>query len=79
MGHRWQDGYSADVEIYLLVGDSRIEVAQVMGDSLVLRRHQTLPSETIATLVIVVDGQEDREQILLRTSQGSDSDLVAYF
>lgn len=37
MGQRWLDGYSAEVEIYLLVNGKRFDVAQIGNGSLILR------------------------------------------
>jgi hypothetical protein len=80
MGQRWLDGYSADVEIYLLIGRRRIDVAQIAGDVLVLRDSQnSIPPETIATLVVLVDGHEEREHILLRSGAESTQELVPFF
>jgi hypothetical protein len=79
MGQRWLDGYSAEVEIYLLIAGRRIEVAQIMGDTLILREQHPIPPETFAELVIKVDGNEEREQIFLRAGAESSQELVPFF
>ncbi len=79
MGQRGLDGYSAEVEIYLLIGGKRREVAQVAGDTLVLRDEHPIPPGTAATLVIKIDGQEEREEIFLREGAQSNEQLVPFF
>jgi hypothetical protein len=58
MGQRWLDGYSAEVEIYLLIEGKRHDVAQIGGGSVIA-------AKTPAELVIVIDGEEERQKILL--------------
>jgi len=65
MGQRWLDGYSSEVEIYLLIGGARYDVAQIGGGSLILRGSPTISAGTSATLVILVDGEEERQEIML--------------
>jgi hypothetical protein len=65
MGQRWLDGYSADVEVYLLIKGKRYDVAQIGGGSLILRGDATIAAKTQATLVLVVDGIEERQVIIL--------------
>jgi hypothetical protein len=65
MGQRWLDGYSAAVEIYLLVDGKRFDVAQIGGNSLILRGSATISANTHATLVLIIDGVEQREEILI--------------
>ena len=79
MGQRWLDGYSAEVEIYLLIDGRRLDVAQIAGDTLVLRDQQVIPPETSATLVIKIDGHEEREQIFLQAGAESSEELVPFF
>jgi hypothetical protein len=64
MGQQWLDGYSADVDVYLLIDDKRYDIAQIGGGSFILRGDHQIPAETQATLVIVVDGTEERQQIV---------------
>lgn len=64
MGKRWVDGYSADVDVYLLIGEKRYSIAQIGGGSFILRGNQTIPALTEATLVIVIDGVEERQPIV---------------
>ena len=65
MGQRWLDGYSADVDIYLLVKGERYDVAQIGHGKLVLRGEAQLAAQTEAILVIVVDGVEERQRIII--------------
>jgi hypothetical protein len=79
MGQHWPNGYSADVEIYLLIAGERIDVAQVWDGSLILRRSQTIAPSTEATLVLKIDGQEKQEQIFLSEGARSCEEPVPYF
>jgi hypothetical protein len=65
MGQRWLDGYSAHVEIYLLVDGQRHDISQVGGNSFILRGAPNIPAQTAATLVIKVDDEEERQDILI--------------
>ena len=65
MGQRWLDGYSAEVEIYLLIEGKRLDVAQIGGGSLIMRGNPVIAAKTPAELVIVIDGEEERQKILL--------------
>ena len=65
MGQRWSDGYSAAVEVYLLIKGKRYDVAQIGQGSFILRGDHQIAAETAATLVIVVDGEEERQDILI--------------
>ena len=57
MGTFWKDGYSATVDIYLLVGGKKLSVAQVGPNYLRLQKLQELPLNTDAELVIHTDDQ----------------------
>ena len=65
MGTAWKDGYSADVEIYLHVGDAKYRVAQVGGYSLKMRDMCSVPPSTPAELVTIVDGRKTVRSVLL--------------
>ena len=65
MGQRWLDGYSADVDVYLLIKGTRYDVAQIGGGQLILRGNPEIPANTQATLIVIVDGLEERQEILI--------------
>jgi hypothetical protein len=65
MGQRWLDGYSADIEVYLLVKGQRHDIAQIGGGSLIFRGTPDIRAKTPATLVVKVDGEEERQEILI--------------
>jgi hypothetical protein len=79
MGQRWFDGYSADVEIYLMIEGKRYDVAQICRGSLFLRDSHQLPPSTIAKLVIKIDGVEESEQVCLGNGAISDELAVSFF
>jgi len=79
MGQRWLDGYSAHVEIYLLIDGKRHDVAQIGGGELILRNHVDIEPGTTATLVIVIDGNEERETIVLTAGSAKIEEPVPYF
>jgi hypothetical protein len=57
MGITRENGYSASVEAYLLVGGSRIEIAKTADGELVVAEPCELPPGCEAELVVIVDGQ----------------------
>jgi hypothetical protein len=79
MGQRWFDGYSADVEIFLLHNGKRFEVAQIGGGSLILREPAPIPAGTHVNLVIRIDGHEVEEKIYLAESAELSEKAVPFF
>jgi hypothetical protein len=79
MGQRWLDGYSAEVEIYLLVNGKRFDVAQIGNGSLILRDPSPIPASTHAKLVIKIDGHEEIEHVLLTASADESEKLIPFF
>jgi hypothetical protein len=78
MGQRWLDGYSAAVEVYLLIKGKRHDIAQIGGGSFILRGKHDIAAKTEATLVVVVDGIEERQQILI-CEDARNEEPVAFF
>lgn len=79
MGQTWTDGYSASIEIYLLVAGERYNVAQVANGALILRDPRPIPPETTATLVMRVDDKEERSEVFLRDGAPNNTEFVSYF
>jgi hypothetical protein len=79
MGQRWFDGYSADVEIYLLIDGKRYDVAQIGAGSLMLRESHQIPPDTHAKLVIKIDGVEQVESVFLGDGAENNEELVSFF
>jgi len=78
MGQRWLDGYSAAVDVYLLIRGKRYDIAQVGGGSFILRGAHDISANTEATLVVVVDGVEERQEILI-CADAQHEEPVAFF
>jgi len=79
MGQRWFDGYSADIEIFLLHGGKKFDVAQIGGGSLILRDPAPIPAGTNVTLIIRIDGREVSESVLLTGSAEIAEQPVPFF
>jgi hypothetical protein len=79
MGQRWLDGYSADIEIYLIVDGKKHDVAQIGGGSLILRDPIATPADTSAKLVIRIDGHEEIEQVVLTNGSAKDEPVISFF
>jgi hypothetical protein len=62
----------------LLIKGERYDVAQIGGGSLILRGNPTIPAKTQATLVIVIDGVEERQEILI-CEDARNEQPVAFF
>jgi hypothetical protein len=78
MGQKWFDGYSADVEIYLLHDGSRYDVAQIGNGSLIMREVAPIPAGTMVMLVIIIDGHEVREWVNLTESANNCEQPVSF-
>jgi hypothetical protein len=79
MGTRWNDGYSAHVDMYLLIDGEQVGVAQVGPGWFILETDRAIPPETDAELVIAVDGRETRRHIFLPAGAIRQGTEVAYF
>ena len=79
MGQKWFDGYSAAVEIYLLIDGKRYDVAQIGAGSLILRDSHKIPPHTHAKLVIKIDGTEEAEYVFLGEGANNNEELVPFF
>ena len=79
MGQRWFDGYSADIEIYLLINGKRYDVAQIGGGSLILREPAPIPASTNARLIIRIDGHEEVEHVFLAEGADREDYAVPFF
>ena len=73
MGTHWKDGYSAQVELYLLVLGEQLRISRIGRDSFVLRDRLAIPPSTQAVLLIEVDDHSELQDILLpEGADGSD-------
>jgi hypothetical protein len=79
MGQHWLDGYSAHVEIHLLLDGKQIDIAQIGHGSFILRSPQSIPPGTEATLVIKIDGREEVEQVFLAEGATNRGEPVPFF
>ena len=79
MGQKWFDGYSAAVEIYLVIDGKRYDVAQIGAGSLILRDSHKIPPHTHAKLVMNLDGVEESENIFLGEGANNNEELVPFF
>lgn len=71
-------GYSPTILIYLEIGEKQIRLADVLGQSATLYESAEVRPNTEAELVFVIDGQEEREEIILHEGIGSDSRLIIF-
>jgi hypothetical protein len=79
MGQIWLDGYSAAIEIYLIIGGQKHDVAQIGGGSLILRHAVKIPPMTNAKLVVKIDGREEVEQVLITDGATCNREPVSFF
>lgn len=64
MGIRWSDGYSSDVELYLLADGMRHAIAQIGPEWFIIRDRVQLP-EGFAQISIKIDDQEKVLDVVL--------------
>jgi hypothetical protein len=79
MGVKTKDGYSSQVEIYLLIGGKKIRVAQAGPSRLVLRDLEAIPKESEGELVITVDGREYKRHAFFHEGVAAGEELVEFF
>ncbi len=79
MGTACEEGYSSEVEIYLLVAGEKLPVAKVGPHSLIYRGEPELPPSTDALLVIEIDGQQEQHLIVLYAGAKNNSEPVGFF
>jgi len=79
MGIQRENGYSAHVEIYLLVDGEPLRVAQVGPGSLILRDLREIPPGASAKLVIKIDDHNEEHDVILFEGASGSRQLVKYF
>lgn len=79
MGTRWSDGYSSNVEIYLIVEGEKLRVARIGPDSFVIADQVEIPPSTQCKLVIRVDEHEESSDILLFEGVSGNTAPAKYF
>jgi hypothetical protein len=65
MGIQRENGYSASVEAFLVIGEQRLKVAKTGRDSVVLVEPCELPLGTECELVTFVDGRRNSRSVVL--------------
>lgn len=65
MGIQRNNGYSATVEAFLVVGESMIRLAKTGRTTLTFADACELPPETEGELVVCVDGHRDTRSVVL--------------
>jgi hypothetical protein len=65
MGIARENGYSASIEGFLVVADSRYRLAKTNGVTFVLAEPCALPPASEGELSITVDGQTDSKLVVL--------------
>ena len=66
MGIHHEDGYSADVEGFLVVRDGpRIRLAKTNGSTLTLAESCELAPGTLGDLLVIVDGEKSSRLVVL--------------
>jgi hypothetical protein len=78
MGIQHSDGYSANIEAFLVVGERRISVAKTGHDSVVLIEPCDLTPGTTGELEIIVDGDRASQAVVLDEGAVSDRRKVSY-
>jgi hypothetical protein len=78
MGNAWQDGYSAHVDLYLLIDGEQIGVSQVGPGWFILQDDRHLPPGSEGELVVAIDGSEKRQHVFLHHGASGRGIEVAY-
>ncbi len=76
MGINWEGGgYSAHVEMFVLVDGCRMDVAQIGPDTLILRNPVQV-RKGYAEIIIRVDGREEKHKVILHSTDDSNAELA---
>ena len=78
MGWSHEDGYSAEVEGFLVVGEQRIRVAKTNERRIVLAEPCELDAGTQADLLVLVDGNEYSQRVALLSAVAIGQTSVDY-
>lgn len=79
MGTHHEDGYSADVEGFLVVGgNTRIRLAKTNGCTVVLAEPCELAPRTEADLLVIVDGRANSRRVILPNGVVQGQTMVPY-
>jgi hypothetical protein len=78
MGIQRENGYSASVEAFLVVGDQHIRLAKTGPDKVVLVEPCELAPGNEGELAIIVDGHSDSQTVILDDGAMSDRHEVRY-
>jgi hypothetical protein len=78
MGIQRQNGYSASVAAYVMIGDQRLQVAKINGDYLTLAETCELAPKTEAQLNIIIDEKKSTQMILLNDGIAAGERNVRY-
>lgn len=71
MGIQWQDGgYSAEVEIFLLVDGRKLPVSHIDDKTLILREGEAVPDGP-AQVIIRIDGRENIYDVIINAGEST--------
>ncbi len=77
MGTQWKDGYSAHVELTLVVDGERLPVAQVGPESIILRNAREL-EPCFADLIVQIDDSVHNYRIVIYDGASQSNPIVKY-
>jgi hypothetical protein len=78
MGVHHEDGYSASVEGYFVVGGRRIRLAKTNGCTFVLAEPCELAPGTAGELVVIVDGEKNVRSVCVADGVIAGQTVVEY-
>ncbi len=78
MGYYHEDGYSSEVEGYLVINGRRIRLAKTNGRTLLLAEPCELAPGTEGELLVIVDGKRSSRRITLPMGVVGSEKNVAY-
>jgi hypothetical protein len=78
MGIQRENGYSASVEAFLVLGEQHISVAKTGRDTVTLVEPCDLPPGTEGELVMIVDGHRESRAVVLDDGANRERREVRY-
>lgn len=73
-----KSGYSPNILIYLEIGKKRIHLSDLLYNSAKLSENIEIPPQTAASLVLLMDGVENREDVILENGISYDDTILSF-
>ena len=70
--------YSPDIQIFLEIEDRKIRLCDLLFETAILFEKTDIPPKTIASLVLSIDGVDEREEIFIEEGVTSQDTTIKF-